>query len=522
MGATIDHRFSAVDEAVAELAAAVDRWGDTEPARRGEFLHRCLRDLDAVADEWVELSCAHKGIAPDAPAAGEEVGAGPVALARYLRLWIENQKFLADGYPPPLPGPVRDRWAPVFPTRWMADRWLFPGCRIEVLLADDGPSQILPARSDQPAVVLGAGNVSSLPVTDALHHIFAAGRPTLLKLNPVNAYLLPVFERALAVLIEQGVLRIIAGDAEVSQRAIHNPAVSHVHLTGSGRTRDQILAGPPSLGKPFTTELGNVTPVLIVPTRYSLGQLRYQAKNVANMLVNNASFNCISAQLLVTWRKWPQRDQFLDLLDAELLRIPRRHPYYPGAIERLARYVPDAGAPPAWTVLRDIPSDHGLLQEECFAAVCGEHRLGGEDPGEFTAIATDFLNTKVWGSLGANIIAPSDFDLSYPISTLRYGTIGVNHWCALGFALMTPPWGAYHDEEGQGSVSGSGFVHDTFGLSRPIKSVVRAPLVTHPKPPWFVDHRRGRQCLWSLFRYYVRGRTWDLGKTIVEAGLGGW
>lgn len=468
------------------------------------------------------LSCEHKGIAPDGAAAGEEVGAGPVALARYLRLWIESQRHLARGVLPPLPGPVRDRWAPVFPTRWMADRWLFRGCRIDVLLADDGPAQCLPVSSAEPAVVLGAGNVSSLPVTDALHQIFAAGHPTLLKLNPVNAYLQPVFERALAALIEHGVLRIVAGDAETSHRAIHNDAIAHVHLTGSGRTRDQILAGPPRLDKPFTTELGNVTPVLIMPARYSSGQLRYHAENVATMLVNNASFNCVAAQLLVTWRHWPQRVRFLDLLDAVLTRVPRRDPYYPGATDRLARFVQGAETPPPWTVLRDLQLDHPLVGEECFAAVCGEVMLDGEDPRGFAVSATDFLNDEVWGTLGANIIAPSSFDLSYPISTLRYGTIGVNHWCALGFALMTPPWGAYHDEDGQGTVSGTGFVHDTFGLRKPLKTVVRAPLVTHPKPAWFVGHRRGRQCLWSLFRYYAGGRTRDLARTALEASLGGW
>ena len=56
----------------------------------------------------------------------------------------------------------------------------------------------------------------------------------------------------------------------------------------------------PVLKKSITSELGNVSPVMIVPGDYTEEELWFQARNVATMVVNNASFNCNAAKMLVT------------------------------------------------------------------------------------------------------------------------------------------------------------------------------------------------------------------------------
>ena len=101
------------------------------------------------------------------------------------------------------------------------------------------------------------------------------------------------------------------------------------------------MQNDPILKKPITSELGNVTPWVIVPGRYTEAQLRSQAENVIASITNNASFNCIATRMLITCRSWPQRDHFLDLVERILATVPSRYAYYPGAIERYERFSGD-------------------------------------------------------------------------------------------------------------------------------------------------------------------------------------
>ena len=94
--------------------------------------------------------------------------------------------------------------------------------------------------------------------------------------------------------------------------------IDEVHITGSDKTYDAVVFGTgpegarrkaadqPVLNKPVTAELGNVSPVIVVPGRWSIAELLYQAEHVATMLVNNAGFNCVSARLVVTHDAWPR------------------------------------------------------------------------------------------------------------------------------------------------------------------------------------------------------------------------
>ena len=89
----------------------------------------------------------------------------------------------------------------------------------------------------------------------------------------------------------------------------------------------------------MTAEGGNVSPVIIVPGRWSSSDLRYQAAHVATMLANNAGFNCNAARVLITAAAWPQREAFLDALEHALAALPPRRAYYPGAADRHAAFL---------------------------------------------------------------------------------------------------------------------------------------------------------------------------------------
>jgi hypothetical protein len=73
---------------------------------------------------------------------------------------------------------------------------------------------------------------------------------------------------------------------------------------------------------------------------------------------------------------------------------------------------------------------------------------------------------------------------------LRYGTVAINLWPAVGYGTVSPPWGGHPSATLANIQSGLGWVHNTFMLGGIEKSIVRAPVVLSPKPAWFYDNRQ--------------------------------
>ena len=321
---------------------------------------------------------------------------------------------------------------------------------------------------DSPSItlILGAGNISSIPITDTLTKIFQYNQSVILKMNPVNAAVGPAFEKAFQALIQADLLRIVYGDAELGKLLIASSQIHQVHITGSDRTHDAIVWGAtpeerndrkkqhrPLLDKPITSELGNVSPWIVIPGNYSHRQLQFQAEHIAASISNNASFNCVATRMLITQREWPQRELLLGMIESILNSIPRRYAYYPGALQRFVRFAgfsPDDPEYLPWTLKRDVsPDDEPILfQEESFTCVCGEVCLTANSPQTFLRSAIDFANQRMWGTLSAALTVPADFqqrqenELNTAINCLKYGIVGINQWPGVAFALMSTPWGA--------------------------------------------------------------------------------
>jgi acyl-CoA reductase-like NAD-dependent aldehyde dehydrogenase len=369
-------------------------------------------------------------------------------------------------------------------------------------------------------LVLGAGNVSSIPPMDLLHKLFVENEVVLLKMNPVNAYLGPDFERAFAPLIHDGFLRIVYGDAAAGRYLCHHPCVETIHLTGSDRTYDAIVwgadeekraarraAGVPLLEKPVSAELGCVSPIMVVPGPWSASDLEFQARHVAGMVSHNASFNCNAGKVLVLARNWSLRDAFLDRVRAALAATPPRFAYYPGAERRyrafLERYpqsirlgAEGEGVVP-WTLIPDVPpgADEYALVNEAFCGVLAQVDLQASEPEEYLGRAVEFVNDKVWGTLSCTMLIHPATDRAHPeaveraVSRLRYGGIGINVWAGAIYALGTPTWGAHPGHTREDIGSGQGVVHNAFLFDHPQKSVLRARFRLRPKPVWFPGHR---------------------------------
>ncbi len=432
------------------------------------------------------------------------------------------------------------------------------------------------------SVVLGAGNVSSIALTDVLTKLCVDNRAVLLKMNPVNDYLAPLFERAFEPLVKADLLRIVSGNADVATKAIHDPRVDEVHITGSGKTHDAICwgadaetqkrrkqANEPLLTKPITSELGNVSPWIVVPGSYSASQLKSQAQNIVGSLTNNAAFNCVATRAIITWKQWPERERFMALIEGSLARVPQRKAYYPGAHQRYATFTGVAPedaqkhlksgtlsehglsasklrndgttffvAGPGqrddslpWTLIRNLsPRDTSSLYcEESFVCVCVEVAIDAVSPEDFLNKAVEFSNERLWGTLAASMSVPngmrsgqSQLRLQDAIDQLRYGVVSLNQWSGLAFALMSPPWGGYPGGTRANPQSGIGWVHNSLMLTGIEKTVISAPLVVLPKPVWVPDHYRPEPVAWALhdlFRNPSWGNASKLSVTATIAAL---
>jgi hypothetical protein len=436
-----------------------------------------------------------------------------------------------------------DVWDRLFYPGVTAEVWMQPGVTPENLAA----TQAVAYRQELPrgkvALVLSAGNVSSIGPMDALYKLFVDNQVVIFKTHRVNDYLGPLIERGLRPLVEAGFLRVVYGGVEEGAYLCDHPLVDTLHVTGSDKTYEAIVFGSgvegarrktegrPRLQKEISAELGNVSPVIVVPGTWNAADLAYHAENVATMLVNNGGFNCNAARVLVLHRQWPQRQAFLAALQAVLAKVPPRRAWYPGAAERFAAFLaahPDAqrfGDPGAgelpWGFADDLDpaaSDEIAFHTESFCSFFGAVNLEAATPAEFVGRAAEFCNRRLWGTLNVTMLvhpasaAAPDVGAAVEraIADLCYGTVSINHWAATGYGLVITPWGAYPGHSPQDIQSGVGVVHNTLMFSRVEKNVVRSPFRVRPKPPWFTNHRTTHQLVRRLAFFEADPAPWKL------------
>jgi acyl-CoA reductase-like NAD-dependent aldehyde dehydrogenase len=555
------------DVAIADLVENAKPWFEEDPAEVMGLLERLNDSLIAHAQEWVDASCDAKGIPSDRPLAGEE-WANISVCARYIRLLVASLTDIAAGNRPQFPGkahPVTGGHTaiPAFPfdaidkvalSGFSAEVWLRRG--LAGAQAVEGQAKAWFGGGEAGvSLVLGAGNQASIPLTDALDRLVIARHPVLLKMNPVNDYLGPIFEKVAAEWIERGVLRIVYGGADVGTHLVRHDGVSDVHVTGSDKTFEAIVFGvgeegvqrkaahDPLVTKPVTGELGNVSPVIVVPGPWTAKDTAFQAQNIASMLTNNAGFNCIAVRAIVTSTSWDQRAELLDGVRHVLRDAGTREAYYPGARARYEEFVaahPEAerlgdesdGAVP-WTMipgLRAGATDEMAFTTESFNGVFGEVGIDSTGTVDFIRKAVEFANDGLWGTLGATLIvhpkslADPEVEraVDQAIADLRFGTIAVNHWSAFGFILGTTPWGAYPGHSIDDVQSGIGFVHNSMMLDEADieKTVARGPFRMPVKPTWFVTNKTAHKS-GEMFARLMAKPSWGKLPGLITTALRG-
>ncbi|QNK81162.1 aldehyde dehydrogenase family protein [Nakamurella sp. PAMC28650] len=538
-----EQSIAQADAALAELTAGAARWSALPLSGRRELLQALSVSVAADAEQWVSVAAAYKGLDATSPLLGEEWTSGPYAVLTSLSALTESLRALEAGGSPvdgvelgTAPGgrvTVKALPYNIFDVLLLngfsADVWMQPGVSPQQVRSGAGLGQRHPTVGGGVGVVLGAGNITSIPLLDVVYELFAHNRVTVLKLNPVTTPILPVFDKAFAPLIEAGFLRIVTGAADVGQFLVNHPSVTHVHITGSAASHDAIVFGTgiegearraavrvgaaePLLHKEITSELGGVSPTIIVPGKWSKADLRFQAEHVATQRLHNGGYNCIAGQVVILSSDWPQREAFLTQLRSALSRAPHRAPYYPGSDQRVA--AAKAGYPAAEALdggrllITGVRSAAGekALNTEYFAPVLAVTELPGSGLA-FLRAAVAVANDDLVGTLGVNVIAHprtlraagAAFDET--IADLRYGAVAVNAWTGFGFLTARATWGAFPGHILSDVQSGIGIVHNAFLLDRAERTVVRGPFrpshrslgagefTLSPKPPWFVTNR---------------------------------
>ena len=534
-----------LDEAIARLREGAQAFVRLSIDGRIELARSMQQGYLKVAERSVAAGCQAKGIAVDTPAAGEEWALGPWMVVRHLRLIQESLHALKSFGNTPIgkmSHTVDGRLSVhVFPGNAI-DGMLFKGASVEVYLQASVTEEELdhsrarfykhPDHDGRVVLVLGAGNVAAIPSMDVITKMFNEGKVCLLKMNPVNAYLGPFIEEAFHKAIAKNFLAVVYGGPEEGRYLAYHDGIDEIHMTGSDKTHDNLVWGPtgpereahmarnePLLRKVITSELGNISPVIIVPGPYSEKELSYQAKDCTSYVTMNASFLCNSAKMLVTPKGWNGRSAFVKDIEATLAQVPTRKAYYPGAADRWMALTEDRsnaiklgeareGTLP-WTVIPDLDAataDEPLFNTEPFCSVLSEISVGSSDPIEFLDRAINFVNERLWGTLSATLVVhpksmkdpPVAKAVERAITRLRYGTVAVNAFHGLSFGFGQPPWGAYPGSTLKDIQSGRGWVHNTAMLEGIEKVVFSHPLTTFPKPVYFPSHRTAHKMMQKL------------------------
>lgn len=525
-----------LDGIVAQVADNAKTWVDTSIEDRIALLAELRQTTLAITDEWANAAADGKGIPRSSPLRGEGWINGPMVTLRHLRLLQETLEDIRDHGAPQVEFETRPGgqvMAKVYPASVM-DGALYPGASAEVWLqphvtVEEARERIArvyrPGNKDSggTCLVLGAGNVSSIPPMDVLTKLFNEDRVVVLKMNPVNEHLGPYLEAALRPLIDRGFLAIVYGGREQGAHLTHQDRIDELHMTGSDKTFDAIVWGPGEEGEknkeqgnkqidmPFTAELGNVSPVIVVPGPWSASDIDYQAESIASMLVQNGGFNCIAARVLVTHGSWARRRDLLDGIRESLAKAEERVPYYPGAVDRWRQFV-DAHPQAEWfgregegrvpfTLIPDVPAgdeDATAFTTEAFCGVFAETPLDAPlSIPTYLDKAVTFCNEQLWGTLSATILVhPRSMKdpavaqaVNKAIEDLEYGCVVVNTFAAWAYGFVTTPWGAFPGATDEDIQSGRGFVHNSYMLEDVQKSVVRAPFKAPLKLPSSHTHK---------------------------------
>lgn len=422
-------------------------------------------------------------------------------------------------------------------------------------------------------VVLGAGNHGFLTVGDIVQAMYTRNYVVYTKQHPIRTYANDIYSRIFAPLISRGYLAIEAHTTiERSSAIIFHPDVDALHITGGKATHDLLVwgadpkerernlkANTPKI-KNVTSELGAVSPWVVVPGKYTKAQMKSQAGAIANFVHNNASCNCNAPKSIVVADDWDQKDEFLQIIEDELVNHPLPVAYYPNIEKRWQNFAdqyPDckklesntgmgieerglsAGGlnekPLLLPILQieikvDLESDAGkeaaskefVFNNEPFAPVYTIATLEGtgqKDLMKFVQTASVFCNDYLFGTLSASITTPpsllNDDGVQTLIAEMKYGCLCVNYWGGIGYFMSNSAmWGAFPGETIDAVQSGIGKCGNVMAIPHFEKCVLVSPITHRANTTLKEELKKETRIFEAVSKYVLDSTTGNLIKMI--------
>ncbi len=539
-----------IDRFITTLRTKSKEYNSISNVQLASMLEETISNIKEVSFFWATICSDNKGTTKT-PAEGEEWLGGPfasvLATQYYIKSLTNDDDLVEKKYN------SEENSYKVFPNNF-TERITFPFIDAKVIFNksmsfdDINKYRGFSKRYDiDPSItlVLGAGNFSSIPYLDVLYHLITRKSVILLKLNPVNEYLKPVFEKVFQNFIERGYIIVTTGNIDESKYMATHPGINHIHLTGSDKTFEDIVFGreltdkerkSKSLSKinnkPITSELGNVTPIIVHPGKWSTSDIKYQARKIVTAKLNNNGFNCIAAQVVVLPDGWGQTDTLIKFVKHYMSKANERKAYYPESIERLEKLEKDKGyervnslscVTPHLT--REIKAYSKFEIDEVWSSTIYFKKIEYTSIEDFANKAIDYCNDELWGNLGVSVII-KDHDRKFNkhitnlyIEKLNYGTVAVNEWAAIGYIIPQLPWGGFPGNRDNDIQSGQSVVHNSMLFESPLKGVVNTKFRISRliDPPWFVTNKKARRLFRNLTYYQINNSNINFLKLIFAA-----
>ena len=539
-----------IDRFISTLRTKSKEFNSISNVQLASMLEETISNIKEVSYFWATICSDNKGTTKT-PAEGEEWLGGPFASVLATQYYIKsliNDDDLDEGN-----FSNSENSYKVFPNNFI-ERITFPFINAKVYFnksmsfEDINKFRGFSKRYDiEPSItlVLGAGNFSSIPYLDVLYHLITRRSVILLKLNPVNEYLKPVFEKVFKNFIERGYIIVTNGNINESKYMTTHPGINHIHLTGSDKTYEDIVYGreltgnersiktvPKVNSKPITSELGNVTPIIIHPGKWSTSDIKYQARKIVTGKLNNNGFNCIAAQVVVLPDGWGHTDTLIKYVKYYMNKAKDRKAYYPDSIERLTKLEKDKSyervnslscTTPHLT--REIKAYNKYELDEVWSSTIYFRKIGYTNAEDYVNKAIDYCNNELWGNLGVSVIIKDHNNKfnkhitnSY-IENLKYGTIAINEWAAIGYIIPQLPWGGFPGNKDNDIQSGQSFVHNSMLFESPLKGIVETKFRISRliDPPWFITNKKSRRLFMNLTYFQINNTKINLIKLIFSA-----
>ena len=537
-----------IDRNISKLRVNSSEFLNLDKTNLISMLEQVINNIQTISYYWASLSSEKKGHLTKSKEGEEWIG-GPFSCIYALQYFIE---YLQDEDGLDINNfDETNKSYKVFPTKNI-EKLLFPFLEGEIRFGKNlNFDQINEYRgfanrfnSNKPKItlVLGAGNVSSIPVLDALFHMIAHKSVIYIKLNPVNDYLLPIFTQVFEPFISRGFMIITEGDMEASKYLTEHDGFQHTHLTGSNYTYEIIVYGktlsdkerslktlPKINKKPITTELGNVTPIIVHPGNWSRSEIRHQAKKIVTAKLNNSGFNCIAAQVIVLPKDWKHTAKLKADIKNYLKKIGDTTSYYPGAIENLNDLINSNNYEQINNLscstpflISNLDLEHEYGNKEVWSTALYFKEISYNSYEDFCTNSVNYVNNELWGNLGVSVLIKNykkkknEIILNSYVENLKYGTVAINEWSALGFVIPSLPWGGYPGNKDNDIQSGQGYVHNSFLFESPQKGIIYSKfrLSRLIDPPWFVTNKKAHRIFKNLTYYQASNSKINLIKLI--------